>query len=277
VETHGEAAARLQPGDAVYANIAPRYLGGYAEFVAAPHWFVAAKPRTLSFVEAASVPVVSVTALQALRRARPEAGKSLLVAGGSGGVGFWAIQLAKAFGLTEIVTTSGSPASRAYLQEAAGLADARIVDYRGRDRAGLAAAAIAANGGRLFDITLDCVGGAMTHLCCDAVEFEGNVVSVVNGPKDQSHGQAEADEDQLFDRSATFHFEMISALAYYADPARHAVYQERLTEIGELIDAGRVRLPRIIDLGPLSASVVREAHGRLERGHPLGKLVASVG
>ena len=71
----------------------------------------------------------------------------------------------------------------------------------------------------------------MTHLCCDVVDFEGDVVSVVNGPKDQSHGIAEADEDQLFDRSAAFHFEMISAIAYGAPPERQAIYRERLRDI----------------------------------------------
>jgi hypothetical protein len=78
----------------------------------------------------------------------------------------------------------------------------------------------------------------MTHLCCDVVAFEGDVVSVVNGPKDQSHGPAEADEDPLFDRSAAFHFEMISAIAYGAPAERHAVYRERLRDIAGYIERG---------------------------------------
>jgi NADPH2:quinone reductase len=266
----------FKPGDAIYAYLVPRWLGGYAEYVAAPHWFAAPKPESLSFVQAASVPVASMTALQALRRARPGAGKSLLVAGGAGGVGSWVIGFAQAFGLTRIVTTAGTETSRAYLRDALGIPEARIVQYRGRDRADLAAAAIAANDGRLFDITLDCVGGGMTHLCCDVVEFEGDVVSVVNGPRDQSHGVTEADEDNLFDRAASFHFEMISAIAYYAPQARHTIYQERLREISAMIDRGSVRMPAITDLGPLSAAVVREAHQRLEGGHTIGKLVATV-
>jgi NADPH:quinone reductase-like Zn-dependent oxidoreductase len=265
----------LQPGDAVFANLVPRWLGGYAEYVAAPSWFVTPKPASLSFAEAASVPVAAMTALCALRRARPDAGKALLVAGGAGGVGSWAIGLAKAFGVARIVTTGGSEASRVYIRDVLGIDAARILDYRGRSRASLAAAAIAANGG-LFEIALDCVGGAMTHLCCDVVDFEGDVVSVVNGPKDQSHGIAEADEDPLFDRSAAFHFEMISAIAYAAPPERQAVYRQRLGEIAGLIARGAVRLPSVTTIGPLSAATVREAHRRLESGHTIGKLVATV-
>lgn len=265
----------LKPGDEVYSNLVPRWLGGYAEFVAAPAWYVAPKPASLSFAEAASVPVAAMTALCALRRARPDAGKSLLVAGGAGGVGSWAIGFAKAFGITRVVATAGSDASRGYIRDRLGIEEARILDYRGRNRAELAAAAVAANGG-LFEIALDCVGGAMTHLCCDAVAFEGDVVSVVNGPKDQSHGAAEADEDQLFDRSAAFHCEMISAIAYSAPPERQAVYRRRLDDIAGFIARGAVKLPAVTILGPLSAATVREAHRRLESGHTIGKLVATV-
>jgi NADPH2:quinone reductase len=275
VEACGANVRDLKPGDAVFANLVPRWLGGYAEYVAAPQWYVAPKPASLSFAEAASVPVAAMTALCALRRARPDAGKSLLVAGGAGGVGSWAIGLAKAFGIARLVATAGSDASRDYLRDTLGIADARILDYRGQDRGGLAAAAIAANGG-LFQIALDCVGGAMTHLCCDVIDFEGDVVSVVNGPKDQSHGVAEADEDQLFDRSAAFHSEMISAIAYGAPPERQSVYRRRLEDIAGFIERGAVKLPAVTILGPLSAATVREAHRRLESGHTIGKLVATV-
>ena len=276
VEACGTEVTALQPGAAVYGYLARRRPGGYAEYAAVPHWFVAPKPASLSFLEAASVPVAGLTALRSLRRVRPNPEKSLLVAGGAGGVGSWAIELGKAFGLTRTVTTAGSDKSRAYLRDELGIANARIVDYRDRNRADLAAAAIAANDGELFDITLDCVGGAMTHLCCDAVGFERDVVSIVNGPMDQSHGAKTADEDNLFDKAAAFHFELCSAVAYYAPVARHAVYGDLLHELTALIDGKKIKLPPVTDLGPLSAAVVREAHRRLEGGHTIGKLAAAV-
>lgn len=250
VEACGDEVTALKPGDAVYANLVQRWVGGYAEFVAIPHWFVAAKPSSLSFPEAASVPVASLTALQSLRCARPGPGKSILVAGGA--------------------------ASRAYLRDVLGIAESRIVGYRDLDRADLAAAVIAANEGRLFDITLDCVGGAMTHLCCDTVEFEGDVVSIVNGPVDASHDPATADEDNLFDKSAAFHFVLLSAVANYAPAARHTIYGDQLREVTAMIDGGKIRLPTVANLGHLSAATVREAHRRLEGGHTIGKLVATM-
>lgn len=276
VEACGDDVTALKPGDAVYSCLVPRSIGGYAEFVAIPHWFVAVKPVSLSFIEAASVPVTGLTALQSLRRARPGPSKSLLMAGGAGGVGSWAIAIAKAFGMTRIVTTAGSAASRTYLRDVLGIADSRIVGYRDRNRADLAAAAIAANDGQPFDISLDCVGGAMTHLCCDTVEFEGDVVSIVNGPMDASHDAATADEDILFDKSAAFHFMLTSALANHAPAARHTIYGDQLRELTAMIDGGQIRLPTITNLGSLSASIVREAHRRLEAGHTIGKLTATV-
>jgi NADPH:quinone reductase-like Zn-dependent oxidoreductase len=70
---------------------------------------------------------------------------------------------------------------------------------------------------------------------------------------------------------------MISAIAYYAPASRHKVYRKQLKEIADMIDSGAVRLPPVTDLGTLSAATVREAHRRLESGHTIGKLAATVG
>jgi NADPH:quinone reductase-like Zn-dependent oxidoreductase len=276
VETCGAEVTGLKPGDAVYANLVLRRPGGYAEFAVIPNWFAASKPASLSFLEAASVPVAGLTALRSLKRARPDPAKSLLITGGAGGVGSWAIELAKALGITRIVTTAGSDRSRAYLRDRLGIPDAWIIDYRNHSRAKLGAAAVAANGGAPFGIALDCVGGAMTHLCCDAIGVQGDVVSIVNGPMDQSHGADKADEDILFDKSAAFHFELCSAPASAAPTAPHWIYRDQLGELAALIDSGKVKVPPVTDLGPLSAATVREAHRRLEAGHTIGKLAATV-
>jgi NADPH:quinone reductase len=276
VDACGAEVTGLKAGDAVFCYLALRRPGGYAEFAVVPNWFAAPKPHSLSFLEAASVPVAGLTALRSLKRVRPDPGKSLLVAGGAGGVGSWAIEIAKSLGITRIVTTAGSHGSRAYLRDGLGIADARIIDYRNRSRAALAAAAITANEGALYDIALDCVGGAMTHLCCDVVAIQGDVVSIVNGPLDQSHGAAAADEDVLFDKSAAFHLELCSAPAYAAPTSQHWIYRNQLGELAALIDGKRIKLPPVTDLGPLSVATVREAHRRLESGHTIGKLAATV-
>ncbi len=69
---------------------------------------------------------------------------------------------------------------------------------------------------------------------------------------------------------------MISAIAYGAPPERQAIYRERLRDIAGFVERGEVRLPTVTTLGPLSAATVREAHRRLESGHTIGKLVATV-
>lgn len=278
VESVGAAVRSLAVGDEVYAYLGgPGMAGGYAEYVAAPAAFVAKKPKSLSFLEAASVPLTALTAFQSLRRTRVGQDTSVLVAGGSGGVGSWAIQIARALGVTRVVTTAGSVASRSYIAETLGVPASRIVDYHGLDRAALAAAVRRANDGALFGVALDCVGGAMTNLCVDAVDYEGQVASIVNGPRDNAQDLSVTDENTLFDKSATFHFELVFALAEQPDASRHAVYAAQLSELAALIDAGAVKLPKITDIGTLSADTVRKAHAQLESGHTTGKLVARVG
>jgi NADPH:quinone reductase-like Zn-dependent oxidoreductase len=276
IEARGADVSALSIGDEVCAYLGgPSLAGGYAQYAAAPHWFVAKKPASLSFVEAASVPLTAITALQSLRRAKVGSGKSLLIAGGSGGVGSWAIQIAKALGVMKIVTTAGSDASRNYLADTLGLTISKIVDYRGLDRAGLAAATLDANNSELFDATLDCVGGAMTNLCCDVIDYEGHVVSIVNGPRDASQDIAVTDEERLFEKSATFHFELVFALAEQPNLARQVRYAKQLTELAAMIDAGAIMLPKVTNLGAFSSRTARIAHAQLESGHTKGKLVAT--
>jgi NADPH:quinone reductase-like Zn-dependent oxidoreductase len=95
----GSAVTRFKQGDPVYAMLAPPRGGGYAELALAPESAVARKASSLTYVEAASIPVAAVTALQALRDLgglRP--GRSVLINGASGGVGTFAVQIAKALG-----------------------------------------------------------------------------------------------------------------------------------------------------------------------------------
>lgn len=96
VEAVGKNVTQFQPGDAVYGEIGS---GGLAEYVCAAEKAIAAKPANLSFVEAAAVPVAALTALQSLRdHGQLQAGQSVLINGASGGVGTYAVQIAKAYG-----------------------------------------------------------------------------------------------------------------------------------------------------------------------------------
>src|SRR3954452_17737589 len=110
VEAVGPGVTRFRPGDPVFALLYPRRHGpgGYAEYAVARESAVARKPEALSFEEAASLPVAALTALQSLRDlGRLPAGGSALINGASGGVGTFAVQLARALGAARVVGVCG--------------------------------------------------------------------------------------------------------------------------------------------------------------------------
>lgn len=99
VEAVGAKVEQFQPGDAVFGDIAAFGFGGYAEFVAVPEHALALKPANLTFTEAAAVPQAAVVALQGLRdEGRIQPGQEVLINGASGGIGTFAVQIAKSFG-----------------------------------------------------------------------------------------------------------------------------------------------------------------------------------
>lgn len=113
VEAVGPAVTRFRPGDAVYTMLPTKNGGGYAEYAAASEAAVALIPPNLSFAEAAAVPLAALTALQALRdKAELQPGSHLLIHGASGGVGTFAVQIAKATGARVTATCSGQNVER---------------------------------------------------------------------------------------------------------------------------------------------------------------------
>src|SRR4051794_289847 len=101
VETVGRNITEFRPGDEVFGELSRCGFGAYAEFAAAPAKALALKPANLSFEEAATLPTAGCTALQGLRKGRIERAQRVLIHGASGGVGMFAVQIAKAFG-TEV-------------------------------------------------------------------------------------------------------------------------------------------------------------------------------
>jgi NADPH:quinone reductase-like Zn-dependent oxidoreductase len=260
----------LADGDEVMAYLGgPSMAGGYASEVVVPRAMVSLKPRNIDFAEAAAIPLTALTALRCLKRAGTRPTQSLLVTGAAGGAGSWVVLLARALGIARISAIAGRVESSAYLRQECGLPADRVIDYRDLSRTDLAARAIAANDGTFYDVAIDCAGGEMTHLCCDSIGLDGHVVSIVNGADPSV-------EETLFDRSATFHSELVYAAAESGDPARYSIYARQLDEIAALIERGPLRLPRIADLGSLSAATVAKAHRLLAGGKTIGKLVARV-
>jgi len=145
VEAVGGDVTRFKPGDEVYANLLDHGYGGFAEYVSVPVPVMSSKPANLSFEEAAAVPMAAVTALQGLgHHGALQPGQRVLINGATGGVGSFAVQLAKASGaeVTGVTSTRNLDLVRS-------LGADHVVDYTTTDFV---------RGGRRYDRILDTVG-----------------------------------------------------------------------------------------------------------------------
>src|SRR5215468_934760 len=174
VEKAGANVTQLKVGDAVYGY--PTFGGGWAEYATVKEWEVAAKPKSLNFVEAAAVPMGALTAWQSLVDvAKLQPGQTVLIHGGSGGVGSFAIQIAKARGAKVIATAS--TANQDLLRQLG--ADVAI-DYTKQKFEDVA---------KDVDVVLDSVGKDTLARSYDVVKKGGIIVSLVARPN-----QAELDK-----------------------------------------------------------------------------------
>lgn len=129
VEAIGKNVTQFQVGDAVYGDLAARWAGGLAEYVCASEKLLAHKPTNLSFEQAAAVPMAGITALQGLRDAgKIQAGQNVLIQGAAGGVGTFAVQIAKMYGarVTAVCSTRN-------LEQARALGADEVIDYTQTD------------------------------------------------------------------------------------------------------------------------------------------------
>ncbi|MCA9970587.1 MAG: NAD(P)-dependent alcohol dehydrogenase [Anaerolineales bacterium] len=145
VEAVGDNVTQFQPGDAVFGDLSAVGWGGFAEFVAAPENVWVLKPANLSFAAAAAVPMTGVTALQGLRdKGNLQPGQRVLINGASGGVGTFAVQIAKVLGgeVTAVVSTRK-------LEMARSLGADHTIDYTQEDFS---------QAGQAYDLIFDTVG-----------------------------------------------------------------------------------------------------------------------
>jgi NADPH:quinone reductase len=275
----GDEVRRFREGDEVWVYLSgPRSNGAYAEYTTVPHNFVSLKPRNLTFLEAAAIPVVGLTAFGAIQhKARPTIEDSIFVAGGSGGLGSMAIQLLQTFGIAQIITTAGPEESVVYLTERFHLSQNQIIRYKGRSLRDLAAEAIEKNGGKLFTKPLDFVGGDMKRLCFDLVAFDGEIVSVVEEIDPFTvplwHGRL----SPLFSKSASFHFFSLGARGLYGGQESWGAYNQDLEHLLRMFEQRRLRPVKMENLGILSKETIARGHAHLETGLVQGKLIFTVG
>src|SRR6266480_166218 len=238
VEKAGTKVTKLKAGDAVYAYIDIPRGGGYAEYTTATENEAALKPKSISFTEAAAVPVVALTAWQALfDAAKLSAGQTVLIHGGSGGVGTFAIQMAKARGAKVIATAS--TANQDLLKQL----DADVaIDYTKTKFENVA---------RDVDVVLDSVGKDTLARSYGVVKKGGFIVTLV-----ARIDQAELDNHGI--RGASLSVEPNS---------------DELAEIGKLIDEKKIKVV-VSQTFPLSEA--RKAQEQAATGHTRGKIVLQV-
>ncbi|UDF34347.1 UNVERIFIED_ORG: NAD(P)H-quinone oxidoreductase [Shinella sp. XGS7] len=250
------AAAGLQPGDAVCALVAG---GGYAERCVAPVGQCLPVPAGWSMAEAASLPETFFTVWSnVFERAALQPGESLLVHGGSSGIGVTAIQLAKALGSRVLVTVGTAEKAAACVRLGADVA----INYREQD---FVAEAKAATGGRGVDVILDMVAGdyVARNVQCLADDGRAVIIAVQGGVK------AEFDAGQVLRRRLSITGSTLRprSLAFKAGIAR--ALRERVWPL-----LAQRRIAPVI-YRELPAAEAAQAHALMESGEHVGKIVLS--
>jgi len=238
VEKAGAKITKFKPGDPVYAYIALDKGGGYAQYAVATEKEAAAKPQSLTYVEAAAVPLVAETAWQALiDTARLSAGQTVLIHGGSGGVGSFAIQIAKARGAKVMATAS--TANQDLLKQLG--ADVAI-DYTKQKFEDVA---------KDVDVVLDSVGKDTLARSYGVVKKGGFIVSIVGRP----------DPTQLEKHG-------IHGASISVEPN-----SSELAEIGRLIDEKKIK---VIVSQTFPVAEAAKAQEQIATHHTRGKIVLKV-
>jgi NADPH:quinone reductase len=248
VEEVGPGVTDLAPGDEVYYTpevFGPRSNGSYAEYHVAKADIVAKKPASLSHEEAAAVPLAGGTAYEAIvRRLALRVGETILIHGGAGGVGSFAVQIAKAAGARVLATASSD--NQEILKELG--ADVAI-DYKSED---VKEVAFDDTGGEGVDTVLDTVGGGTIVESIPATKTSGRLATILG---------AQGDLTPLYQNNQTLYGVFLTR------------ERTRLEEMSTLIERGQVR-PLVAEVLPLEE--VGKAHERLDSGHGRGKVVLRV-
>jgi NADPH2:quinone reductase len=265
VQAVGDAVTLFKPGDAVYYAGDITRPGTNAQLHLVDERIVGHKPKSLDFVQAAALPLTSLTAWElffdrfAFDETGADAGRTLLVLAGGGGLGSIAIQIARHAGFQVIATASRSESADWCRRMGAN----HIIDHRQPLRPQLERI-----GFKHVD-AVACFTSAEPYWTqiADIVAPQGRVGIVVGL-------RAPLDLELLKNKSASVHWEFMFTRAMFttADIVRQ---HEILERVAQLVDAGTLRTTVTETLAPINAANLREAHRRLESGATIGKLVIS--
>jgi NADPH:quinone reductase-like Zn-dependent oxidoreductase len=254
---------RFKPGDEVYARPPAQRIGAFAEMIAMDEKAVAHKPAALSMEEAASIPLVALTAWQVLvERAKLEKGQKVLIHAGSGGVGTVAIQLAKHLGAFVATTTSAANAD--WVKR---LGADVVIDYNQDDFAQVLQG---------YDVVLNSLGADVLEKSLQVLKPGGKLISISGPPDPEFAKQIGASwfmrqvmrllshriRKQAQRRGVSYSFLFMEANG------------DQLRALGPLIDAG-VIAPVIDRIFPFAST--NEAMAYLDKGRAKGKVVIKMG
>lgn len=261
VET-GSRVTRFKVGDAVFGSTFDLGFGSFAEFVAVPEYAAALKPVNLDFVQAASIPMVGLTSWQALtERAQLKRGQKVFIPAGAGGIGSFAIQLAKHLGAKVGTTTS---TGNVEFVRSLGADD--VIDYKKQEFEEVLHG---------YDTVLGTIRGEGLEKTLQIVQSGSKVVSLV-GPPDAAFARARGMNFLM-----KFVFGLLSRKIIGLAKKRDASYSflfvrpdgRQLAKIGELLETSRIR-PVIDKVFPFAQA--KEALAYLEQGRAMGKVVVQM-
>ena len=259
VEAIGPQVTLFRPGDAVYYAGDVTRPGANSEFHLVDERIVGAKPKRLDFAQAAAIPLTAITAWEAffdrmkIDLGGKDAGKTLLIIGGAGGVGSIGIQLARIAGL-RVIATASRPESIAWVKE---LGADEVVDHR-KD--------LPSQVGRPVEYIanfndLDPHWAAMAQM----IAPQGAMVAIVGNTKP-------IPMDVVRSKSVTLCWELMFTRARFK--TADMIEQHRLlNQVAGWLDSGRLRGTLKETLSPINAANLRKAHEKLESGTMIGKLV----
>ena len=262
VEQVGAAVTAFKPGDAVYARVDHNRHGTVADYCVCSAAVAALKPKTLSHDEAASLPLATLTALQALRDVGGlQPGQRVLILGGTGGVGTVATQLCRILGASDIVVTGSSEFNRS-LQ----LGATRVIDYKNSNFSDQA---------RDMDLCLDTTGEANASYA--SLKSGGTTVSIIAAPTPAALKEAGLNIPLTSQAMLT-----AAAAPYQANALLHNVQYKflwmkpdgaGLQQIAQWVDDGQLK--PVIDK-VYTIDQFTQALAYLEDGHAKGKIVIHI-
>lgn len=258
VEAVGDGVAGIAVGDEVYgcAGGVKGHGGTLAQYIAADARLLAPKPSSLSFREAAALPLVSITALDAMEKLALTGDDHVLIYGGTGGVGHLGIQLAKAAGARVAATVSSD--------EAAGIAKDLGADDIVMRPEPVADYVARLTGGEGFSAVFDTVGGANLANAFEAAAIGGRIAT--------TNARATVDLGNMHGKALSLHV-VFMLLPMLRGPGRER-HGRILRELTALVDAGKVK--PLVDPARFTLETAADAHTHLGSGKARGKIVVDI-